>query len=404
MSSVLFIISTLEGGGAERTLSNIVTHFPGDWHVDILLNNKLFIQYPYKGNILSLDLPEYGEKKPALCLLKEVAKKTLYLKKIKKKNRYDACISFLPSSNISNALSGKKYGKTIVSIHSNIVNNEGRFVNKMFLFFFIKILYRRTDRIIAVSEEIALEIKRKLKLPEDRIRAIINGCDIAFIREKMHIVPKEGENRKICGEGQKIVLTVGRMVEEKGQWHLIRAFSELIKQEPETRLLIVGDGRLKEYLTGLAEAYGLNEKILFQGYSANPFWYYSIADIFVLPSLTEGYPNAVAEAVCCGLPCIAADVHTGVREILAPDLDVLGERTNDILEEEYGMLIPVCSGKKYKSDEPLERAESKMAEAIVQLLRDSGKRTHYKQQSMQRSRDLDIGQIVGRWIDEISSS
>lgn len=404
MSSVLFIISTLEGGGAERTLSNIVTHFPDDCQVDILLNNKSFIQYPYKGNILSLDLPDYGEKKTMLCLLKEIFKKTLYLKKIKKKNRYDACISFLPSSNISNALSGKKYGKTIISIRSNIVNNENKFVNKMFLCFFIKILYRRTDRIIVVSEEIALEVKRTLKLSEDRIGAIINGCDIAGIREKMRIVPKEGKSRKICEEGQKIVLTVGRMVEEKGQWHLIRAFSEVIKQEPETKLLIVGEGRLKEYLTGLTEAYDLNEKILFQGYSTNPFWYYSIADIFVLPSLTEGYPNVVAEAVCCGLPCIAADVHTGVREILSPDLDVLGERTNDILEEEYGILVPVCSGKKYKNDEPLEEAESKMAEAIVKLLQDSGKRTHYKQQSMQRSSDLDIGQIVGRWIDEISSS
>lgn len=404
MSSVLFIISTLEGGGAERTLSNIVTHFPEDWHVDILLNNKLFVQYPYRGNILSLDLPAYRENKTVLYLLSEIVRKTLYLRKIKKKNRYDACISFLPSSNIANALSGKKYGKTIVSIHSNIVGDGGGFVNKIFLFFFIKILYRRTDRIIAVSEEIVLEVKRKLKLTEDRIRAIINGCDTAFIQERMRIVPKKGTSGKICEEGQKIVLTVGRMVEEKGQWHLIRAFLEVVKQEPETKLLVVGDGRLKEYLTGLAGIYGLNEKILFLGYSDNPFWYYSVADIFVLPSLSEGYPNALAEAVCCGVPCIAADVHTGVREILAPGLDVLGERTRDISEEEYGILVPVCSGKKYKGDEPLERAESKMAEAIVKLLRDNRKRTHYKQQSIQRGKDLDISRIVDRWMDEISCS
>lgn len=58
MNKVLFVIATLEGGGAERTLSNIVTHFPDNWYIDILINNKECIKYPYKGNILSLSLPE----------------------------------------------------------------------------------------------------------------------------------------------------------------------------------------------------------------------------------------------------------------------------------------------------------------------------------------------------------
>ncbi len=53
MNKVLFVISTLEGGGAERTLSNIVTHFPDNWQVDILVNNKECIHYPYKGNMVS---------------------------------------------------------------------------------------------------------------------------------------------------------------------------------------------------------------------------------------------------------------------------------------------------------------------------------------------------------------
>ena len=116
----------------------------------------------------------------------------------------------------------------------------------------------------------------------------------------MEIIPAEGEGRFFTNEG-KVLITVGGLVEEKGQWHLIRAFSEVVKQEPNTKLLIIGDGVLKKYLTQLAEMYGLEKKIIFTGYSDNPFWYSKHADIFVLPSLSEGYPNALVEAVCCGL-------------------------------------------------------------------------------------------------------
>ena len=80
MNKVLFVIATLEGGGAERTLSNIVTHFPDNWYIDILINNKECIKYPYKGNILSLSLPGFKEKKSIIYLLKEVVKRTMYMR------------------------------------------------------------------------------------------------------------------------------------------------------------------------------------------------------------------------------------------------------------------------------------------------------------------------------------
>lgn len=398
MNKVLFVIATLEGGGAERTLSNIVTHFPDNWYIDILINNKECIKYPYKGNILSLSLPGFKEKKSIIYLLKEVVKRTMYMRKIKKENHYDACISFLPSSNISNILSGNKYCKTIVSIHGNVLNDETGIVGKFWAFFFIKSLYSHADKIVAVSKETTVRFIRQLKVSEKKVDTIVNGYDNQWVQKKMEIIPAEGEGRFFTNEG-KVLITVGRLVEEKGQWHLIRAFSEVVKQEPNTKLLIIGDGVLKKYLTQLAEMYGLEKKIIFTGYSDNPFWYSKHADIFVLPSLSEGYPNALVEAVCCGLPCIAADVHSGVREILAPGLDAAGERTDRILEEEYGVLIPVCSGQKYQHMEPLELSEKKMADGIVMLLRDSGKKMHYMQKSVERSKDLDLKIIVDKWMD-----
>lgn len=399
MKKVLFIISMLQGGGAERTMSNIVTRFPDDWDIDILINDKSLIQYPYKGRILSLALPEFGEKKPVLYFLEEIIKRTIYLRKVKRENNYKACISFLPSSNISNVLSGNKYCKTIISIHSNQAG-KGIF-EKIGIFFLARVVYAHADKLICVSEEITLGLVKYLKLPEEKVLTIVNGYDSRWLRERMKIPPEIKKMEIEPDQGQKIVVTVGRMVEPKGQWHLVRAFSEVVKTEKNAKLLIIGDGLLKEYLEDLANEYGLGGKVIFVGYSDNPFWYNSLADIFVLPSLHEGYPNALVEAVCCGMPCIATDVHSGAREILAPGLDTMGERIKDISEEEYGVLIPVCSGKMYRAQDPLEPGEEKMAEAILMLLRDERKRRYYSGKSMERSKDLDINTIINKWMDVI---
>ncbi len=399
MKKVLFIISMLQGGGAERTMSNIVTRFPDDWDIDILINDKSLIQYPYKGRILSLALPEFGEKKPVLYFLEEIIKRTIYLRKVKRENNYKACISFLPSSNISNVLSGNKYCKTIISIHSNQAG-KGIF-EKIGIFFLARVVYAHADKLICVSEEITLGLVKYLKLPEEKVLTIVNGYDSRWLRERMKIPPEIKKMEIEPDQGQKIVVTVGRMVEPKGQWHLVRAFSEVVKTEKNAKLLIIGDGLLKEYLEDLANEYGLGGKVIFVGYSDNPFWYNSLADIFVLPSLHEGYPNALVEAVCCGMPCIATDVHSGAREILAPGLDTMGERIKDISEEEYGVLIPVCSGKMYRAHDPLEPGEEKMAEAILMLLRDERKRRYYSGKSMERSKDLDINTIINKWMDVI---
>ena len=240
-------------------------------------------------------------------------------------------------------------------------------------------------------------------MPPERVRAIKNGYDCKWIAEKMNEMPKQGITaNEFFGTNRKVVVTVGRLVDVKGQWHLIRAFASVIKKEEQATLLIVGDGELKQYLEEMIKKCNLDKKVILVGYSVNPFWYLAKADLFVLPSLCEGYPNALAEAICCGVPCIAADVHSGPREILAPNLNNVGERVNDISEEEYGVLVPVCSGRKYTGNEALELAEQKMAEAIIMLLNDDEKREYYKQKSFNRSRDLNIKGVIEQWIDAIS--
>jgi len=398
LKRVLFVIESLGGGGAEGVLANITMHFPSDWQIDILVNDESLIAYPYKGNILSLSRPY---QKTFISHIFNILKRISYLRKLKKNNGYTACISFLDSANISNILSGNKYCKTIVSIRGDIMADISyyRFISRPLA----KVLYQYADKVIVVSKEIEWKLIHFLKMPKKKVIAIKNGYDCEWIAEQMKEMPKQGIKFNAFPDmNWKVVITVGRLVDVKGQWHLIRAFANVIKAEEQAVLFIVGDGDLKHYLEAVIKECNLNKRVILIGYSDNPYWYLARADLFVLPSLYEGYPNALAEAVCCGVPCIAADVHSGPREILAPGLNAVGERVSDISEEEYGVLVPGCSGRRYTGNEALEPAEQKMAEAISMLLSDDSKREHYRQRCFSRSRDLNIKEIIDQWIDAIS--
>lgn len=395
MKKVLFVIRTLADAGAERALSNIIMHFPDDWEIDLLLNHVELAEFPYKGNLMSLDVKNTKKRKSSpFFVVSEIVKRTRRLYKLKKENHYDACISFLDTSNISNILSGNKYCKTIISIRVSMISKESKFLYRLGANVLMRGVYNRADKIVAVSKEIGEEMRIKFKLPDKKITSIVNGYDYKSILEQSKIEPEN----KLNISNKKLVVAVGRLNEQKGQWHLIRAFQEVVKREPDALLIIFGTGPQKAYYEELIEKSGLQNHIILGGFCRNPFWYEVKADVFVLPSMYEGYPNVLAEAICCGAPCVATDFHSGAREILAPDMDIFGERVTQVIETRYGILTPLCSGKQYNAMDALEEEEKKLADAIVMLLSDEAKNRYYREQSKMRRESLGIDEIVQEWI------
>lgn len=231
----------------------------------------------------------------------------------------------------------------------------------------VRILYNRSDGVVAVSKGVRKELIENFKLKKKKVIAIENGYDLESINGQAGQELSEDSIRALSGH--KVIVTTGRLTDQKGQWHLIRAFASIAGQLPDTLLVIAGAGELEIYLKGLVKEGDLENRVVFTGHVSNPYQYERQGDIFVLPSLYEGFPNALAEAVCLGMPCIAADFRTGAREILNPDADVQGKSVEDIVEAEYGILVPVCSGKRYASlKEPLEYQEKCLANAIKLLL------------------------------------
>ena len=389
MRKVLFVISTLDTGGAQRAVSNITTHFPGDYEIDILLNDSQSISYPYKGNILDLGFEPKEDKTGLIYQLRVLLRRVLKLRKLKKTGEYLACYSFLDSANFANILSGNKHCKVIASVRSNLSNTAKTMpkykyiVNPM-----VKALYNRADYVVAVSEGSTRDLNRTFGIKEEKLVTIYNGYDCDEIEKKsqMDIAPEEKLWFESSTSEPYIIATMGRLGKEKGQNLLIKALAQLLDKYPDRdiRLLLVGDGAERDNLTNQARDLGVERQVFITGFQDNPFRLLSRCDVFVLPSLFEGFPNALAEAMICGLPVIGSDCESGMREILAPGTDI--DYHTQITEyAEYGVLVKTG-------------IEDGIVEAVSKFILETEVAKEYMNKAKTRVRVFSIESVVKKWV------
>ena len=129
---------------------------------------------------------------------------------------------------------------------------------------------------------------------------------------------------------RKVVLAVGRMSEEKGLSGLIEAFALLAEHYAEWDLVIIGDGPLRDALTQQIKMTGLGARIIMPGRAGNIGEWYERADLYVLSSRVEGFPNTLGEAMAYGCPVISFDCDTGPRDLIRHEIDGLLVPSGDI--------------------------------------------------------------------------
>ena len=194
-----------------------------------------------------------------------------------------------------------------------------------------RLVIKRMDHVISVSPMINKEVD-ELKLDVDKYSFIPNAIDT----DKFDPSSEGPDMRAIFGIDNAIVIgTVGRLGPEKGHLFLLRAFKEISSMVPEARLLMVGGGFLEEMLERETEALGIRDKVEFAGNQYDMVSVYKTMDIFVLPSLMEGMPMVLLEAMSMELPVIASEVG-GIPHVVGKD-DGMLVPPRDIYELRYAM-------------------------------------------------------------------
>ena len=167
------------------------------------------------------------------------------------------------------------------------------------------VLARATTRLLTVSQAAAGVMSRMLKVPVSRIAVIPNGVDT----ERFSPSGERPVSKAV------VVGTAGSLTAVKNQAMLVKACSALADRGLDVELRIAGEGPERDRLVQLAESRGLGRRMVLMGHVADVPAFLRELDIFVLPSLSEAHPNALLEAMACGLACIGTRVG-GVPEVL----------------------------------------------------------------------------------------
>ncbi len=268
-------------------------------------------------------------------------------------------------------------GKIILAVRNNPE------VRGVFSRLFIRLFYRSANIVVANSLAMADILKRKFGLTN--VSVIYNPCFLSEM-DRAESLP---EKMKLELLSNFIFVSVGRLIDQKNQELLIRSFAQIAKKYPNTRLLILGEGVLRTKLEKMISILELKEKVLMPGVVSNVFPYLEASDVFVLPSLWEGFPNALLDALAVDLPCIATDCQTGPREILAPNLPLFDNVSYPYFGE-YGVLMPIAH--------PINKAAVSELEHLMTLFVSDPTLSKKYSQGSARTKDFNLEKTAERWV------
>lgn len=385
MKRILFVITELRGGGAERAVSRLSRQFSNNIECDVLVNWTSDEDFPFKGEVISLGM-KCQTRMTFSYHIRAAFHRFLRLNKLKKSGKYDVVISFMESANIINVITGRKYCKVVLSVRNNISISYDRGWTKPILWL-IKLLYKYADKIVAVSNDARDDLVDNLKIVKGKCITIYNGYNISEFYAR--------GNEGIKENTEYVFITMGRLTYQKAQWHLIRAFSEVKRQMPNARLIILGRGEMENDIRAHIEYYNLENSVDLPGYVTDTVPYLRKADCFIMPSLFEGLCNSVIEAMMQSCKIITC-IYGGAAEICDPNM-VQGTVIKGIHKGEYGIMIPMCSGRINAVGEKLEVEELIMAEAMIKVATGDYDNLYTSDKIREGVERFSYEKIVGDW-------
>jgi glycosyltransferase involved in cell wall biosynthesis len=180
-----------------------------------------------------------------------------------------------------------------------------------------RMVLRKFPHVVAVSEAVGQSL-RGSGIRQERITTIHNGVSLNGVNLPCSGAASSLFARELDKGARLVVGTVGRLVPQKGLEHFLRAAGELLSRFPQTLFVLVGEGPGRERLEILAGALGTEGKVIFTGHRSDLASVYAAMDIFVLPSLNEGMPMTILEALAARRPVVATRVG-GIPRLILPE-------------------------------------------------------------------------------------
>lgn len=316
---ILIFIPNLQAGGAQRVAVALANGFAArGYHCDLVIGTGGAFRALVADNV---SLHELGANRTIGCLPGLI--------RHLRRSRPDVIFSMMTHTNIVAALAHRITGTKARLVLSERVSLRflspslgDRLALKLMPW-----LYRYADRVAVVARDMEAEVAAAARLPADRIVTLYNPVLDAAFYKMANDPDAEFHPWLESRTGQSLIIAVGRLYVQKDFSTLIRAFAEVRTVRNNVRLIILGEGELREDLASLVRELEIEESVSMPGFTQNPYAAMRRADLFVLSSVAEGLPGVLIQAMACGLPVVSTDCPTGPREILE--------------DGKWGRLVPV---------------------------------------------------------------
>lgn len=334
MKKLAIFIYSLDAGGAERVVSILLPELSKQYHITLILMNKT-INYEIPDTIDIIYLEQSKADESNLSKLIKIPYLAYKYAKLCNKESIDISISLLTRPNFIALLS--RYFihplKLIICEHSLLSqqyhdSSIKSTINKLL----IKYLYPHANSIISVSRGVTNDLINNFNI-KNPIHTISNPIDLDSIEKQV--------DEPITFDFSPFTfVNIGRLDTGKNHKLLIQAFHKLHLNNPNTQLVIIGEGLLKESLLTLITQLNLQQCIFLVGHQSNPYAWLNKSDSFILTSQYESFGVVLIEALACNLPIISTDCPCGPREILDPHDTFQKSLSNSFYHAEYGILTP----------------------------------------------------------------
>jgi glycosyltransferase involved in cell wall biosynthesis len=400
MKRYILINRMPKGGGAEKQAYLLFKSIPCDKIICLEQGNEYGISAP--GIIhLSKHVPATAAFIKYLFL--PVYAYRLY-RLIRKEGEVQV-ISFMERSNYTNILLKifKKHEAVIsVRVHPGFftgIKKINRLLNILLLHFSDKITSNSADTINWFKKRAGSKNSAKLFLTP-------NGYNLSEIRLKAED-PLPPAVVQVFNS--PVLISMGRLCEQKGQLFLINSFVKLKPSVPALKLVLLGAGPLLEQLINHCNANQLTAvavdteeatvpeaDVYFLGLKQNPFKYIAKASLFALTSINEGLPGALIEAMICSVPVISANCPSGPREIICPGMEEDESVTNPVVTNN-GVLMPNFLQKDFTDEAGRTAKEQIWASEITRLFTTNGLLSQVKSGNGKRVQEYDEINVLNAW-------